>query len=115
MTRILKLAFVFAAVALGGCDYMPFGYTTVKEIATAPGQFEGKEVKLKGKVHGILKLGSLKAFTLQDESGERITIVTGGQLPAENAEVVLKGKVSSALIVGGTAVGQRVEETQRLR
>ena len=111
---ITMLAFM-GMVMLAGCDNLPVGYATVKEIVTSPGQFEGKEVKLKGKVHSILKLGSIKSFMLQDESGERIMIVTGGQLPAENSEVVLKGKVASALIVGGAAVGQRVEETKRLR
>ena len=115
MTKALNIVLMLAAVALAGCDNLPFGYTTVKEVVTSPGQFEGKEVKLKGKVHSILKLGSIRAFTLQDESGERIMIVTGGQLPAENSEVALKGKVASALIVGGAAVGQRVEETKRLR
>ena len=114
-SHAIAAVMALAAITLAGCDYLPFGYTTVKEIVTSPGQFEGREVKIKGRVASILKLGAIKAYTLQDESGERIMIVTGGQLPAENSEVVLKGKVASALIVGGAAVGQRVEETKRLR
>ncbi|MBI1965512.1 MAG: hypothetical protein HYV99_07570 [Betaproteobacteria bacterium] len=102
------------AITLTGCDYLPFGYTPVREITAAPAQFEGREVKLKGRVRGILKLGGLKAYTLQDDTG-RVTVTTDGQLPAENAEVALKGTVKSALIVGGSAVGLRVEETKRLR
>lgn len=114
MTKAQKLVLTVAALALAGCDYLPFGYTPVKEVTAAPAQFEGKEVKLKGKVRGILKLGGLKAYTLQDETG-RVTVTTDGQLPAENAEVALKGTVKSAVIVGGAALGLRVEETKRLR
>jgi len=107
------LAFA-AALLLAGCDYLPFGYTAIKDIQATPAQFEGKEVKLKGKAKGITKLLGLKAFTLQDETGE-IAVVTEGQLPAENADVALKGTIKSAMIVGGRSMGLRVEETQRLR
>ena len=101
-------------MALAGCDYMPFGYTPIKEITAAPGQFEGKEVKLKGRVKGVVKLLGVKAFSLQDETGD-LTVVTDGQLPAENSDVALKGVVKSAAIIGGTAIGLKVDETKRLR
>ena len=55
-----------ATMAISGCDYMPFGYTPMKEIVSAPGQFEGKEGKLKGRVKGIVKLLGVKAYTLDD-------------------------------------------------
>lgn len=113
--KTLVSALLMASMmALTGCDYLPFGYTPVKEITAAPAQFEGKEVKLKGRVANILKLGAIKAYTLQDDTG-RVMVTTDGQLPAENTEVTLKGTVKSALIVGGAAIGQRVEETKRLR
>ena len=99
---------------MGGCDYLPFGYTPIREITTAPGQFEGKEVKLKGQARGTLSLLGLKAYTLRDETGE-IAVVTPGSLPAENAEIAIKGVVKSAVIVGGASLGLRVEESKRLR
>jgi cytochrome c-type biogenesis protein CcmE len=107
---------VACAVVLAGCDYLPFGYTPVKDITAAPANFEGKEVKLKGKVRDVIKLPivDLKAYTLQDESGE-ITVTTHGALPSANAEVALKGIVKSAVIIGGHSLGLRVEETKRLR
>jgi len=114
-TRIFAVALTMAgAFALAGCDYLPFGYTPIKDINATPAQFEGKEVKLKGRAKGVTKLLGLKSYTLQDETGE-ISVVTEGQLPAENSEVALKGTVKSAMIVGGRSVGLRVEETQRLR
>ena len=103
-----------ATMAISGCDYMPFGYTPMKEIVSAPGQFEGKEGKLKGRVKGIVKLLGVKAYTLDDGTAE-LVVVTDGQLPAENSEVALKGVVRSAVIIGGTSIGLKVDETKRLK
>jgi hypothetical protein len=103
-----------AIMALNGCDYLPFGYTPIREITSAPGQFEGKEVKLKGRAKGTLQVLGLKAYLLQDETGE-IPVVTESAVPAENADVALGGVVKSVVIVGGASLGLRVEETKRLR
>ncbi|HKA41527.1 MAG TPA: hypothetical protein VKF40_06025 [Burkholderiales bacterium] len=105
---------MIAGVAVSGCDYLPFGYTSIGEIAAAPGQFEGKEVKLKGRVKSVVKLLGVKAFSLQDETGD-IIVVTDGQLPAESSDVAVKGIVRSAVIIGGTSLGLKVDETKRLR
>ena len=105
---------VLTAIAVAGCDYLPFGFTPIREITAAPGQFEGKEVKLKGQASGTLKFLGLKAYTLRDETGE-IAVVTPGELPAEKSQVAIKGVVKSAVIVGGSSLGLRVEESQRLR
>ena len=102
-------------LVLAGCDYLPFGYTPIKDIVAAPANFEGTEVKLKGKVREAIKLPILgQVFTLHDEGGE-IAVTTHGALPAANAEVALKGTVKSAVIIGGHTLGLRVEETKRLR
>jgi hypothetical protein len=110
-----RLAIALAlALPLSGCDYLPFGYTPVREIVQAPGQFEGKEVKVKGQAKGTLKLFGLRAYTLRDETGE-IPVVTQSDLPAENSEIAIRGVVKSAVIVGGASLGLRVEESKRLR
>ncbi|MBI4205846.1 MAG: hypothetical protein HY527_12545 [Betaproteobacteria bacterium] len=105
----------FAALVLAGCEYLPFGYTPIKDIVAAPGSFESREVKIKGKVTEAIKLPILgQAFILRDESGE-ITVITQSTLPSANAEVALTGTVRSTAIVGGQSLGLRVEETKRLR
>jgi cytochrome c-type biogenesis protein CcmE len=102
-------------LALAGCDYLPFGYTPLKEIVAAPAQFEGREVKVKGKVKTVVSLPVLgRAFTLQD-GAEEVMVTTQGALPAAGADVALRGTVRSAVIIGGQSVGLRVEETKRLR
>ena len=100
------------AAALAGCDY--FGFTPIKEIVANPGQFEGKEVKIKGKASDPVQVLSLRTFTVKDEGAE-ITVSTNGALPAAGADVAVKGNVKSAIIVGGKAAGLHVTETQRLR
>lgn len=102
-------------VTLAGCDY--FLYTPVKDILATPLKFEGQEVKLKGKVTDARQLPLLgtKAYTLQDGDAKIVVIVTQAALPAVNDKVKLKGTVKSAMIVNGKSVGQRVEETQRLK
>jgi hypothetical protein len=114
MNRKVVIA-LFAALVLAGCDYLPFGYTPIKDIVAAPANFESKEVKIEGRVTEAIKLPILgQAFILRDESGE-ITVITNGALPSADAEVALTGIVKSTAIVGGQSLGLRVEETKRLR
>jgi hypothetical protein len=108
----LPLVMTFAVIALAGCDY--FGFTPIKDIVAAPGQFEGKEVKIKGKAASPVQLLGVRTFSIKDEGGE-ITVSTNGSLPAAGAEVAVKGAVKSAIIVGGKAAGLHVAETQRLK
>ena len=115
MKKMLLGVILAGLLALSGCDYLPFGFTPVKEIVTSPAQFEGKEVRVKGKVKDIVKvpLVDLKLYVLDDGSGE-VTVVTGENLPAVNETVSLKGVVESMAIMGGESIGLRIKETRRL-
>ena len=106
------IVMALAAITLAGCDY--FGFTPIKEILAAPAHFDGKEVKIQGRVTRVAKVLAMMGYNLRDETGE-ITVITYGKLPAENDEVSIKGKVTSSVIMSGSAIGLRVEETQRLR
>ena len=53
MKKILSAVICAGLLALSGCDYLPFGFTPVKEIVASPAQFEGKEVRVRGKVKDI--------------------------------------------------------------
>jgi hypothetical protein len=100
---------------LAACDYLPFGYTPIKEIVAAPGSFESREVRIKGRVTDSIKLPIIgQTFTVRDDTGEMM-VITNGTLPPANSEVAVKGIVKSAVIVGGQSIGLRVEETKRLR
>ena len=107
-------AALVAALTLAGCDQLPFGYTQIKDIVAAPGPFEGKEVKIKGKAKDPVQFFGLKMYTVADETGA-IQVSTAGAVPNPGADVAVKGIVKSAVIVGGKSVGLHMEETQRIR
>jgi hypothetical protein len=111
----LIVAAALAAPMLAGCDY--FLYTSIKDIVATPLKFEGTAVTIKGTVAQVVQLPLLdtKAYTLQDGDAKIVVIVSQGQLPAVSDKVRLKGTVRSTMIVNGKAVGQRVEELQRLK
>ena len=104
-----------AVIMLAGCDYLPFGYTPIRDIVAAPANFEGKEVKLKGKVTNITRVPivELKSFALRDDTAE-ISVTTQGNLPAVTDSVTLKGTVTRMAIIGGQALGLHVNEIKRL-
>ncbi|GAO36963.1 hypothetical protein SCT_2378 [Sulfuricella sp. T08] len=114
MNKLLLGVALAGLLALSGCDYLPFGFTPVKEIVTSPAQFEGKEVRVKGKVKDIVKvpLVDLKLYVLDDGSGE-VTVVAGESLPAVNETVTVKGVVESMAIMGGESIGLRIKEKKR--
>ena len=103
-----------ASLALAGCDYLPFGYTPIKDIVAQPGPHDGKEVKIKGKARDPVQFLDLKMFVVADETGE-IRVSTAGAVPGAGADVAVKGIVRSAVIVGGKSVGLHVQEIERLR
>ena len=110
--RVLVLTGLLALSA--GCDSLPFGFTPIRDIVSAPGQFEGRDVKLKGAASGVtsVPLVDIRLYTLRDDTGE-ITVIARNALPAENAKVVVRGIVRTAAILGGQPLGLRVEEAAK--
>lgn len=94
---------------------MPFGYTSIAEIVAAPAQFEGEEVKIRGKVVNATQIPLLevKLFRLQSDAVE-IAVVTSGSLPGLNEQIRVRGVVQSGAIIGGQSIALRVTETERL-
>lgn len=101
-----------AAIVLAGCG---LGYTRVREIKAAPDNFMNKEVRLQGTVGKAIDPPRPDAYLLRDGSGE-ILVMTKGQLPAQGAEVAVRGIVRSVVSRGAQwSLDLRVEETERLR
>jgi hypothetical protein len=115
--RILAILALASAAMLSasGCQYLPFGYTKLGDIAAAPAQFEGKEVKVKGAVTQITKIPliEIKTYVLQDGTGE-LVVRTDGPLPAKGDTLAIRATVSSAAIIGGESVGLTLKELERL-
>lgn len=114
MKKVLTDALLAGMLLLSGCDYLPFGQTPVREIVAAPTQFEGKEVRIRGKVKDVTKipLVNLSMYVVDDGSGE-LTVIAHDKLPAVNDTVNVTGVVESAAIIGGQSIGMRIKETRR--
>jgi hypothetical protein len=112
--RIWTGTILAGLLLLSGCDYLPFGQTQVKEIVAAPGQFEGKEVRIRGKVKDIAKIPfiGISMYVVDDGSGE-VTVIAQDKLPTVNDTVNVRGVVESAAIVGGQSIGLRIKEMKR--
>ncbi len=59
----------------------------------------GKEVKVQGIVQGSIKIGTISAYSIKDESGESIG-VSSPRLPADGDEVTVKGIVMKDTLFG---------------
>lgn len=105
---------ILLGLLLSGCDYLPFGQTQVKEIMAAPAQFEGKEVRIRGKVKDVTRIPliNLSMYIVDDGSGE-IIVMAQDKLPAMDETVNVRGVVESAAIIGGQSIGLRIKELKR--
>jgi uncharacterized membrane protein YcgQ (UPF0703/DUF1980 family) len=64
--------------------------TPVKKIYKSPDKFQGKQVKVKGRVISSIELSDLYSFTIKDKSG-KIMVVTENLLPLKNDRIRVKG------------------------
>lgn len=113
MKKSVLGAVLAGVLLLSGCDYLPFGQTPLKEIVAAPAQFEGKEVRIRGKVKDVTRIPliNLSMYIVDDGSGE-ITVMAQDKLPAMGDTVNVRGVVESAAILGGQSIGLRIKETK---
>ncbi len=114
MKKLITSGVLAGLFLLSGCNYLPFGQTPLKEIVAAPAQFEGKEVRIRGKVKDVTKIPliDLSMYVVDDGSGE-VTVIAQDKLPAVNDTVNVTGVVESAAIVGGQSIGLRIKELKR--
>lgn len=112
--RPVLLAFMLCLAVLSGCDTLPFGAVSVKEVVNNPTQYDGKQVKVRGVASNVTKipLVGINSYTLTDE-GSQILVVGGDTIPAANREVVVLAEVRSLAIVGSESLGLHLKEIRR--
>jgi hypothetical protein len=114
--RIAALLILTALLfGLFGCEYLPFGYTPIKEIVNNPARFENKQVKIKGIVSDVTKLPFVEVnfYALNDE-GYEIIVSPRGTVPGLHEKVTVLGVVENVAIYGGESIGLHVKETRRV-
>lgn len=93
--RPLRLAVAAALLGALACGFA----TPVKAILDDPRAYDGKMVKVSGKVSSAFGLFGVKTFRLSDGTGE-IAVLTDKPLPKEGQEVSVEGRVREAFAIG---------------
>lgn len=112
---LLVVASMVVLCAVAGCEYLPFGYTPVKDIINNPSAYDGKEVKVRGKVLEVTKIPFVESkFYNLAADGYEIPVMTDHSTPPANTEVVVIGKVENIAIINNQSIGLHIEETKRI-
>jgi hypothetical protein len=110
---MVAMLFVFA---LAGCgDHAkPMIFHKVLNIRDKPTDWEGRSVRLQGRVVGMIAMpfSDYMAYELDDTTG-KIYVLTQKSLPATNEKLIVLGRVKNMMIVGTFSAGLVVLESER--
>ncbi|MHB9119216.1 MAG: hypothetical protein ACYC2R_13225 [Burkholderiales bacterium] len=111
----MRMLLILTSIALlAACDQLA-GTTPIKDIVADSARFEGKEVRIQGKVSQLTKIPflDLREYTVRDAGGE-IAVTPKDKLPAMDEAVTVKGVLENTAIIGGQGLRPRIRETLRL-
>ncbi len=113
-SMVFVLLGLVVSLVLTGCERLEFGYTKIGDLLKNPSQYDGKEVKIKGKVTDVMKLPFLetKLYMVKDDTGE-ILVITSATTPGMGTEVRVKGVLDTMAIIGDKSIGLHLKESQR--
>jgi hypothetical protein len=103
------LFLVFLSFVLVGCERK----VTIQEILDNPRNFEGKTVTVEGTVKELFSLFVIKYFTLTDDNGLEIHIVTERSLPKKGEKLRVRGKVEEGFSFGDQTFTVIMEEGRK--
>ncbi|HEX2280690.1 MAG TPA: hypothetical protein VHG52_02900 [Thermomicrobiales bacterium] len=93
---VRRLPLVLALLVLAGCA----GVTPIRDLLDDPSRYDGKTVRIEGKVRGAAGGLGVGAYEVEDETG-RLTVVTDDRDPPRSgANVGVKGKFQALLSLG---------------
>jgi hypothetical protein len=102
-----RLAPLFACLlALAGCA----GVTPIRDLLDDPSRYDGKTVRIEGRVRGAAGGLGVGAYEVEDETG-RLTVVSDERDPPRTgANVGVKGKFQALLSLGIKSLAVLQEE-----
>ncbi len=107
--RMLRLP--VALVLLAGCA----GVTPIRDLLNDPSEYDGKTVRIEGRVRGAAGGLGVGAYEVEDETG-RLTVVTDEtDPPRTGSEVGVKGKFQALLSLGIKSLAVLREESRDLK
>ncbi len=106
VVRSVGAVLLFGAVVTGCAAIFA---TKIGDIEKAPGQYDGRNVTIAGKVTATHDLLVVKYYEVDDGTGE-IAVVTDSALPKEGEHVRVKGQVKQAFAIGTARLVVIVEQ-----
>lgn len=112
----IALAFI-GITTLFGCgdarQVVPFH--SIADIASKPLEWEGRTVRLKGKVTTLvaIPLVNVMYYEIEDATG-RIFVETRRGLPAKGENLAIQGEVKNKVVLGDFSAGLVVVESGRI-
>ncbi len=100
---------LFAASFLA-CNSFPFGYEKISDILTSPSKYNGKSIKIKGKVIESVIAFGVGYFAISDGTAA-IAVIPAKTFPKVGEEVTIRGQVKNAFVIGDKSLTVIVEDT----
>jgi hypothetical protein len=98
-------------MVLAGCA----GVTPIRDLLNDPSEYDGKTVRVEGKVRGAAGGLGVGAYEVEDETG-RLTVVTDDRDPPRTgSNVGVKGKFQALLSLGIKSLAVLREESRDLK
>ena len=96
MTALILAIVVISAASLASYNS---GVTSVGTIRRNPGRFDGKAVKVRGRVGEVFPVGSSYAFNLH-QGRDTIVVFTRSRVPIPRQHLIVTGSVSAGVLEG---------------
>ncbi len=115
LRKSVMILFCFLVFPVIACDKLPFGYTQIGEVVKNPAAFDGKEIKIRGKVTNVTKLPFIekKFYNLDDGTGQ-IVVTTEQNIPGMGENVAAIVRIESMAIGDNESIGLHATEVKRL-
>jgi hypothetical protein len=108
---LVRLAPLMLAVfVLAGCA----GVTPIRDLLNDPSKYDGKTVRIEGKVRGSAGGLGVGAYEVEDETGRLTVVSERNDPPRSGAEVGVKGKFQALLSLGIKSLAVLREESREL-
>jgi hypothetical protein len=109
--RLPGLALLAGAWLLAGCASV----TPIRQLLDDPSEYDGKTVRIEGRVRGAAGGLGVGAYEVEDKTG-RLTVVSDrGDPPRTGADVGVKGTFQALLSLGIKSLAVLKEESRSLR
>lgn len=108
-TRALPLFLVL--LVLGGCASV----TPIRELLDDPSRYDGKTVRVEGKVKGSVGGLGVGAYEVTDKTGTLTVVSEKSDPPRTGADIGVKGKFDAVLSLGFKSLAVLREESRSHR